>query len=131
MSERDRGSGTVLALALVGVVLVLALGLGAVLTAQIGRGRAQAAADLAALAGAGTALAGGDAPCAEAREVARRNGAVLDQCYEEQGSLRVHARIDLSVGQAGAWARAGPASARSVMTSFLTGRPRHRHTSFT
>ncbi len=113
MRGRDRGSGTVLALALVGVVLILALGLGAMLTAQIGRGRAQVAADLAALAGAQTALAGDGAPCVIARDAARRNGAVLDECHEELVAVRVHVRIDLPVGRAGAWARAGPASARS------------------
>lgn len=109
---RDRGSGTVLALALIGVVLVLALALGALLTAQVGRGRARTAADLAAIAGAEAALAGGGA-CGAARETARRNGAVLDECDEERsGVVRVHARIDVPVGRAGAWARAGPRSAR-------------------
>lgn len=105
---RDRGSASVLVLALVAVTVALATLLGLLASAHAARGRAQAAADLAALAGAQRALTGG-AACGLAREVAARNGAVLDRCHELPGAVvEVAASVPGVWGVATAAARAGP-----------------------
>lgn len=75
----DRGSATVL-----GVVLVAVLAMAATLAASVGgvvadQRRVESAADLAALAAAGAAQAGGNACFAAARS-AHRNGARLASC---------------------------------------------------
>ena len=111
----DRGSGTVLLLALVAVLLVVAALLGLLASAQLARGRAQTAADLGALAGAAHLLAGrvGD-PCAVAGQAVRRNGGTLAACTDDgRGVLTVRVVVQTATGPASAWARAGPASARS------------------
>lgn len=111
----DRGSGTVLLLALVAVLLVVAALLGLLAAAQLARGRAQTAADLGALAGATQLLAGGTVdPCAVAGQAVRRNGGTLAACTDDgQGVLTVGVVVRSATGTASAWARAGPASARS------------------
>ena len=111
---RDDGSGTVLLLALVAVALLVAAMLGLLASAQLARGRAQSAADLGALAGAASMLAGrpGD-PCTAATEVVRRNGGRLASCVDEGGGvLTVRVVVASRTGSATASARAGPASAR-------------------
>ncbi|MGC5168169.1 Rv3654c family TadE-like protein [Luteimicrobium sp. DT211] len=116
----ERGSGTVLVLGLVAVVVMLGTVLAGLGQAQAVHANAQGAADLAALAGAGALRYGEDA-CAVARDVAGRNGGVLDACVDEGGGvLRVDvhrdapgvARLVGSGARATAAARAGPASAR-------------------
>ncbi|KRD45675.1 hypothetical protein ASE38_08830 [Cellulomonas sp. Root930] len=111
----DRGSGTVLLLALVAVLLVVAGLLGLLAAAQLARGRAQTAADLGALAGAAQLLAAGSGdPCAVAAQTVRRNGGTLAACSDDgQGVLTVRVAVPTAIGAASAWARAGPASARS------------------
>ena len=78
--RRDqRGSAAVLVVALTGVlvtVTVLVAGLGGVVADQR---RVEAAADLAALAGAGAAQAGRDG-CAAAQRTAARNGGQVRRC---------------------------------------------------
>ena len=76
----ERGSGALLVL--VGVGLLLAAGLVASLLGGVlvVRTRVAAAADLAALAGASTALSGADEACAQAARVAAANGTRLDSC---------------------------------------------------
>lgn len=111
----ERGSGTVLLLALVAVLLVVAGLLGLLAAAQLARGRAQTAADLGALAGAAQLLAAGSGdPCAVAGQAVRRNGGTLAACSDDgQGVLTVRVVVPTATGAASAWARAGPASARS------------------
>ena len=111
--HRDqRGAATVTALALVAVLgavaVVLAVGAGLFVEHR----RAQAAADLAALAGAG-AVVEGDA-CAAATETAGRNGAELTSCEVLDRDVRVVVAVRRSYP--GGWeavvegvARAGPA----------------------
>lgn len=116
---RDEGSGTVLTLAILGVVTVVGLAVAGVAAAASARAVAQSAADLAALAGADSLLlTGGQEPagaCDRAREVAERNGAALEECAPEPGSVVV-VRVSrgTAIGPARAAARAGPASARSA-----------------
>ncbi|NLF03415.1 MAG: hypothetical protein GX593_00095 [Actinomycetales bacterium] len=118
--------GTVLAIALAGVVVLVGLvlaGVGAGVTARAG---AQSAADLAALAagdvlGLELVLSGessgdlsgsvGPAVCERAREVAVRNGAVLEAC-EPQRDAVVVVRVSRRTpwGPASATARAGPSA---------------------
>lgn len=108
---RERGSASVLVLALVAVTVALATLLGLLASAHAARGRAQAAADLAALAGAQRAVAGG-AACGLAREVATRNGAGLDRCRQLPGAVvEVAASVPGVWGVATAAARAGPRGA--------------------
>ena len=79
----DRGAGSILVLSAVAVVLTAAL---AVLTFAAGydaRHRAAAAADLAALAGAGQVRLGVEPACSLARTVAAANGGVLHSCEVE------------------------------------------------
>ncbi|USQ76691.1 Rv3654c family TadE-like protein [Ornithinimicrobium cryptoxanthini] len=85
-APRDRGSATVLA---VGAVLLLVSVLVAFLlvgAAAQGSLRARAAADAAALAGAGVLLEGGsmDAACAAAVDLAAANGARVLSCDARQ-----------------------------------------------
>ena len=77
--RHDRGAATVLVLAMAGVLLVVALAVALAEGLVVGHRRAQAAADLAALAGAGAAARGED-PCDAARAVAVANGAALTAC---------------------------------------------------
>jgi secretion/DNA translocation related TadE-like protein len=75
----DRGAATMLAVvvvALLGLLTWLAGGVAAVVVAQR---RVEAAADLAALAGAGAAVAG-RTPCPTAKQAAERNGGMLIRC---------------------------------------------------
>jgi secretion/DNA translocation related TadE-like protein len=110
----DRGSATVWVLALSGVLV--ALGAAGVLvgSAVVIRHRAEAAADLAALAAAGNAVAGWADPCATASSVAVANGAVLEACSVLPGAvvqIRVGVRMPmgpLGLRWARASARAGP-----------------------
>ena len=110
----ERGSTTVLMPAVIAVLMVLVvLGIhlgGAVLT----RHRVAAAADLAALAAAGWAVAGTEEACGRARWVVERMGATLTACriagwqsYVE-ATARPPGWAALS-GTANAHARAGPA----------------------
>jgi secretion/DNA translocation related TadE-like protein len=110
----DRGSATVWVLALSGVLL--SFGAAAVLvgTAVAARHRAEAAADLAALAAAGSAVSGTADPCVAASSIASANGAVLESCTVNPGAvveIRVGVRVTmapLGVRWAHADARAGP-----------------------
>ena len=99
-----------LALVLIAVSAVVAT-LGAV---AVARHRAAASADLAALAGAGHAVEGGDSACAAAADVARAQGARLTGCRLEGLDVVVEVtvtppgRLGL-LGRARAISRAGPA----------------------
>ena len=108
----QRGSATVLVVGLTGVLVTVTL-----LVAVIGgviadQRRVEAAADLAALAGAGAVQAGADG-CTAARRVAGRNGGILRRCAVDGDVVTVEvgrdSRVVLGrglslVGQA----RAGP-----------------------
>ncbi|MDM7832284.1 Rv3654c family TadE-like protein [Cellulomonas edaphi] len=110
---RERGSGTVLLLAVVGALVLVAGVIGLLAAAQGARGRAQAAADLAALAAAGSWQEGWADPCAVAEQAVRRNGARLGSCDAlGDGVVVVVARVDSPAGAATARARAGPVPAR-------------------
>ncbi|GAA3994886.1 hypothetical protein GCM10022247_13300 [Allokutzneria multivorans] len=101
------------AVGIAGLVSVLALliGLG---SAQVQRHRAEAAADLAALAAAGQALAGTVAPCRAAERVGARMAVVVTSCRLDGWDALVEVRAVPNgplpfVVPVVARARAGPA----------------------
>ncbi|MGW0517961.1 Rv3654c family TadE-like protein [Crossiella sp. NPDC003009] len=108
----DQGVATVLAVALVVVLLaavVVVVHLGAV---AVARRRAEAAADLAALGGAGQVVAGRG--CAAAGRVAGEMGGRLAECAVDGWVVTVRVEVELPgvlsmFGATSARARAGPA----------------------
>ena len=111
----ERGSATVWLVALAGLLAVVGVATVLVGAAVVGRHRAGAAADLAALAGAGRAVLGDPAACAVATTVAIANGASMDSCRIGAGAVvEVHVRVPVRLGLLGTVsargrARAGPA----------------------
>lgn len=113
-AHSDRGSATVWSVGALVVVLVVALAgitLGGVLVA---RHQAESAADLAALAGAGRAIAGQRPACERARRVTDRMQVRLESCRVTAWDVlvEVSARPGGRLGRFGAAearARAGPA----------------------
>nr|WP_063049478.1 Rv3654c family TadE-like protein [Nocardia arthritidis] len=112
-ASREDGLATVFTcLALVGLIGVT------LLIAQVGvvvvaRHRAQAAADSAALAAAGALVAGVEAACAEADDVARRMGTRMRVCVAAEWDVTVAVERNVPIGLYGdrvvrASARAGP-----------------------
>ncbi len=87
----DRGAATVAVLAFVSVLLLLGGAFGVVAAMVHAHRTAQAAADLAALAGAGAQARGRD-PCASSDAVATANGARLLTCEVSGDDVRVHGR---------------------------------------
>ncbi|RNL62191.1 hypothetical protein EFK50_10360 [Nocardioides marmoriginsengisoli] len=107
----DEGAGVVVVLALVAFLVTGALIGGGVVALIVGHRQAQAAADLAALAGAGAVTTGAD-PCEVARKVAGRNGATAVTCTTSGPVVTVEAVIRmppvLGGREVGGRARAGP-----------------------
>jgi secretion/DNA translocation related TadE-like protein len=110
----DRGSATVWVVALSGVLAAIGVAVLLVGAAVVGRHRAAGAADLAALAGAESAVRGRPDACAAAERVAGANGARLTGCTVDPGAVvdvavEVHVRLGpLGTRSATARARAGP-----------------------
>jgi secretion/DNA translocation related TadE-like protein len=113
LANGERGAGSILVLGAVAVALTALL---VVLTLAAGydaRHRAAAAADLAALAGAGQVGFGAEPACALARTVAAANGGVLRSCTVEGEQVVVSVAATI-VGPTSwlpdpvRWARAGP-----------------------
>jgi secretion/DNA translocation related TadE-like protein len=114
--RNDRGVGTVLGLAMTGLLVVFTLICAAVASLVVTHRAAQSAADLAALAGAGSISAGRD-PCTSAAGIALRNDAELTACSVSGYTVTVEVtartprlfwtRYDLR-----ARSRAGPAAGR-------------------
>lgn len=111
---RERGQGTVVALGVIGATLVLMVGALDVSRSVAAAHIARSAADLAALAGARTAVLGGSAAsaCGDARRIAVANGAVLVACrLADDGSVWVRVTVrtaDPVRRTATGSARAGP-----------------------
>jgi secretion/DNA translocation related TadE-like protein len=111
-TRRGRGSVSVLAVTLIGVLGTVAILVGVLGGVVADQRRVEAAADLAALAGAGAAQAGEDA-CAAARSSAGRNGGRLVTCTVsgEEVTVRVERRTRPMLGRGlelAGTARAGP-----------------------
>lgn len=109
----ERGAGSVLAVAMMGLLVTITVAVAGVVAIVATHRTAQSAADLAALAGAAALQDGGD-PCAQAAEVARRNGATLSGCAVEGWNVSVAvsadtARLPGGVLDLKARGRAGPA----------------------
>jgi secretion/DNA translocation related TadE-like protein len=111
---RERGSATIWVLALATVLATVGAAVVLVGAAVVARHRATAAADLAALAGAGRAVLGDPDACAAAARVAQANGARLKTCSVGAGAaVQVHVSLAVRLGPLGlteapARARAGP-----------------------
>jgi secretion/DNA translocation related TadE-like protein len=109
---RDRGSATIWTVSLGLVLWAAATAALLIGSALVARHRAESAADLAALAGARAALAGGDA-CLPASRVAAAVGARIGQCRAEaDGVVFVVAEVTLP-GVLPRWADMPPARARA------------------
>lgn len=111
----ERGSATLVAVAMMAILLAITLGGSLVGSAVIARHRAQAAADLAALAGAGRVAAGPQLACAWSSSVAAANHATLVACTVDELDVVVTAEVAVALGRLGvgaarAAARAGPGS---------------------
>ncbi|MFD9826718.1 Rv3654c family TadE-like protein [Tsukamurella tyrosinosolvens] len=109
---REDGVATVLAAVLVAAIVVVAIMVIDVGAAVSARHRAQAAADLAALAGAASAIDAEEA-CGAADRLARANAGSLRACGVDgfEVAVRVSVPVSLSVfgsDEAVAVARAGP-----------------------
>lgn len=89
---REEGAATVLVVAMAGVLMFVLIGLSAISGLVTSQRRAQAAADLAALAGAASAMAGEDA-CVQAARIASANDAQLDSCADTGGDVVVQVRV--------------------------------------
>lgn len=89
----ERGSGSLLAVIWIAVLLAVAGVAMAVGGSLILRARAAAAADLAALAGAGAALDGEAASCRLAGKIAAANGAALASCRLDATQAWVEVRL--------------------------------------
>ncbi len=119
-SRGESGAATLLVIAMAGVLVLIGCALGVVQALVVAHRGAQAAADLAALAGAGAA-ARGEAPCAAAEAVADANGSDLVECGVAAGTVTVLVRVTGPhwLGQDAdleARARAGPSRPPSVPT---------------
>jgi secretion/DNA translocation related TadE-like protein len=109
---REAGSATMLAITLTVLLTVVAVGVSVLGGLLVDQRRAAAAADLAALAGAGAAQQGRPG-CAAAGAVAVRNDARLGVCQEHAGVLTLTVTRQVQVGFGAvvtvrARARAGP-----------------------
>jgi secretion/DNA translocation related TadE-like protein len=109
----DRGVATVWTAAFVAILIGAAAFVYWAAVATATRHRAESAADLAALAAAGHAVAGPLAACERARQIAVRMSATLLTCRWDRGDALVEVRSPLpgelaSWGAAEARARAGP-----------------------
>ena len=107
----ETGSATPFAIACLGLLVLVAAALGVVAAIVHAHREAQSAADLAALAAAGS-VGQGD-PCAAGRQVAAANDASLTGCVVNGREVRVHVEVTGPhwLGQTAdltAEARAGP-----------------------
>jgi len=107
----EDGVAVVVVLGLVGLLLTVALISGGLVAMVATHRQVQAAADLAALAGAGAARSGAD-PCGEAQRIARANQAELKECLVDGPVIAVVVNAIARFGP-GSWAvdaraRAGP-----------------------
>lgn len=116
----DRGSGTIWVLAFAAVIWVGGIAAMAVGGVRGARHRAAAAADLAALAGAARAVAGGADACGRAKVIAVQSGARLLRCRVRGDVVEVSVTVDLVVPmglgavQVLSRARAGPVKQEGV-----------------
>jgi secretion/DNA translocation related TadE-like protein len=105
----DRGAATVWVVGGMTIVMAVTIAVYWLGGAVVARHQAEGAADLGALAAAGTAADGERAACAEARWVVERMGAALLSCRLSGWDALVEADVGYApFGSAAARARAGP-----------------------
>ncbi|MFL6141871.1 MAG: Rv3654c family TadE-like protein [Labedaea sp.] len=112
-AHRERGSATIVAVTGIAVIMLVIGSVVAIGSATVTRRRAEAAADLAALAAATSAVSGTERACARARWVAQRMRAELTSCRLSGWDALVEILVQppdllLGLGSATARARAGP-----------------------
>ncbi|MET0456072.1 MAG: Rv3654c family TadE-like protein [Mycobacterium sp.] len=110
----ERGSASIVAAAMLTVLVMMTAVGAAVGSALVARHRAQAAADLAALAAAGSVAAGRQTACDSASSVAEAMKATVAECTLEDLDVVVAVDVPISLGRWGIQvargaARAGPA----------------------
>jgi secretion/DNA translocation related TadE-like protein len=97
MDERpslgEQGAASVVVLAAGVLLSAMALAVGLLATGLTAHRQAVRAADLAALAGAQRSLADASVACRWARSVAEANGALLEKCWLNEGSVRVQVTV--------------------------------------
>ncbi len=112
-SRGEDGAGVVMVLALVALLVVAGTVAGALVAVLDAHHRVEAAADLAALGGAGAVGTGRD-PCTVAHDIANRNGATIQSCQLRGSEVWLVVDLQLRTVLGGrelhARARAGPAS---------------------
>lgn len=96
------GVATITACLVLAALFMATLLIAHVGTVIVARHRAQAAADLSALAAAGGLVAGGDAGCARAEELARRMRARVKSCTTVEWDATVTVTIAILLGPLGA-----------------------------
>lgn len=106
---------------MIAVLLAFTTAAGYLGAAVIARHRAQAAADLAALAGAGAVVAGPDAACAAATRIAAAMRSGVTACRVDRLDVVVDVEAAVQLGRWGiaparTAARAGPAEASARAT---------------
>ena len=117
----DRGAGTIWVLAFAAVIWVGGVAAVAVGGVRGARHRADAAADMAALAGAGRLAEGAGGACAGAKEIAVESGARLKRCRVQGDGVEVLVTVDvvvpMGVGavEVMSRARAGPVGREGVL----------------
>lgn len=106
----DDGSATILVLAGGALLSTFAVLVGLLATGLTAHRQALRAADLAALAGAQRSLTDATIACESADVTARANGAELEECRLDEGTLRVLVRVPTSgwLPAVVAASRAGP-----------------------
>lgn len=120
MKRPDRGAVTVHAVTIATVLVIAALVIGEIAGLVRLRHRVAAAADLAALAASQASVAG-DNGCAEARSIARRNGARLERCRMDYDVATLTARGTSARWWGHRWAV--EQTARAAPDFYLAGAP--------
>ena len=111
---RDRGAASIYAVVAMAALLLITGVVGSAIELARAQHQAAAAADLAALAGAGAAR-GGFEPCVAASRIAQANAARLTSCDVSQGVVEVRVEVRSPPLWGKTWtipgrARAGPAA---------------------
>ncbi|MEU5877260.1 Rv3654c family TadE-like protein [Spirillospora sp. NPDC047279] len=116
----DRGSGAIYVVAFMAVVWMVAVTAMAVGSVRAARHRVDAAADLAALAGAGRVAEGRTAACRAAADIAADSGARLSACevrgriVETSVTMVMNVPVVKAALRVSSRARAGPVSPEGV-----------------
>lgn len=129
----EDGAGVVMALALVALLVTAGTVAGALVAVLDAHHRVEAAADLAALGGAGVVGTSRD-PCTVADDIASRNGAVSESCNVRGSEVWVVVSVQMPQFLGGrlvrARARAGPVDQPTLPSTLATSMRRATRSGF-